>query len=228
MKKISLFTLFVVISPLLLFSQAYLGKSTLDEFILQTNINKRTNSNDANNGILGSPYENDEFQPGYIMSKNNQKYDNIQLRFNIYNNVIDYKDENGDIYSLSFPELFDFFVIGDKKYKYYSYMPNKKIKKEYFRVITEGEKASLLLKDRVLLKEATKPGAYKDAQPASFKRMGGEFYIQLGSGNAEKVSNKKDLQTIFSDKIETYLSKNKIKVTKEDDLKKLVDYYNSL
>ncbi len=228
MKKISLFSFLLVISPLFLFSQTYLGNSTLDEFILQTNVNKLTNTNDANNGILGSPYENDEFQPGYILSKNNEKYDNVQLRFNIYNNVIDYKNENGDIYSLSFPELFEFFVIGDKKYKYYTYIPNKKIKKAYFQVITEGEKASLLLKDKVTLKKATKPGAYKEAQPASFMRMGGEYYIKVGEQEAKHVGNKKDLISILSTDIEKYIKSNKLKIGKEEDLKQIVDYYNSL
>lgn len=227
MKKLILTTLLLIAAPIFIFSQIYNKNSNMSDFINQRNFGKFTGYDDKNSPIVGSPYDNDEFQLGYIISKTNQKYNDIKLRFNIYNNSIEYKNEEGEIYSLSIPELFDFFTIGEKKYKYYPYSVNKKVDKGYFSVISEG-KATLLLKERVIFKEATEPAAYKEAEPAKFNRVIGEYYIQIGEHEARRIGGKKDLIEILSADVEGFIKKNKINQNKKEDLTKLIEYYNSL
>ncbi len=225
MSKFLFTILFLITSPLLLFSQYY-QNATIQEFMTRKNIEKIGNWNKQND-IVGSPYASDDFEKGYFVTKTKYKISDVFLRFNIYNNNIEYKDENGDVYALEIPELFDFVVIGEIKYQYFPYSVNKKVHKGFFAVLEEGN-TLLLRKDRVMYKKATEPGAYKDAEPAKFVRQTGEFFIKVGEREARYVGGKKDLIEILSADVEGFIKKNKIKAGKEGHLRKLVQYYNSL
>lgn len=86
-------------------------------------------------------------------------------------------------------------------------------------------------KPAVAFQNATEPAAYKDAEPAKFVKKSDEYYIRIGSEQAVIISSKKDLIAAFPDnldKIESFISKNKIKTNKADGLKEVVKYYNSL
>jgi len=89
----------------------------------------------------------------------------------------------------------------------------------------------LYAKPAVAFQNATEPAAYKDAEPARFVKKADEYYIRIGSEQAVIISSKKDLIAAFPDnrdKIESFISKNKIKTNKSEGLKEVVRYYNSL
>ncbi len=175
--------------------------------------------------IKGSPYENEEFTSGFLVTINNTKYENIPLRLNIYNNDIEYQAKNGEILALYNREIINHLMIGSSKYKYLPYPKGNRTYKTFFKVIEEG-KASLLVRQRVIFREARPAADYKKPAPPTFKRQPDEYYIQLEDGLAQKVSGKKDLETILSPSVKAFIKKNKIKATRLDDLQKLVHYYN--
>ncbi len=226
MKNLMLFLILFTLSPLSLLSQVYYENANIYNLIRQKEIEK-LNLNDRYSSIVGTPYDCDEFQEGYFITRSNRKYSDIKLRFNIYNSIIEVKNDSG-IYALTIPELFNFFVIGDKKYKYSPYTVNKKVHKGYFYVIAEGDKAQLFHKERVIYKKPTQPGAYKVAEPAKFKRTKGEYYIKVGTREAQIVGGKKDLVAILSRDVEDFIKKNKIKAWKKSDLIELIEHYNSM
>lgn len=177
--------------------------------------------------IEGSPYENKEFVNGFLVTIDNKKYDNIPLRLNIYNDDIEYKTKKGEIFALSNREIMKFVTIGDSKYKYIPYPDGKRTYKSYFKVIEEGE-ASLLVKQRILFKEAQPAAAYKDPVPPTFNKKLDVYYIKLGDGLAQRVDKKKDLILILSPELETFIKKNKIKANRLEDLQKVVRHYNMM
>jgi hypothetical protein len=180
--------------------------------------------------IEGSPHENSDFVLGVVVTKSDQKYENIPLRYNIYNDEMEFKSDEGTILSLSPPEFIDSIIIGKEKYIYIPYAIGNKLLRGYFKVIAEG-KASLLVKQNVNLKEAELPQAYKDAQPARFIRTPDDFYIRMEQLEAYPVSNKKELYGILEDKakeMDDFLKKNKTRFNRLEDMQKLVNYYNSL
>ena len=180
--------------------------------------------------VEGSPHENSDFVLGVVVTKTDLKYENIPLRFNIYNNEMEFKSDEGTILSLTPPEFIDFIIIGEEKYIYAPYTIGNKLLRGYFKVIAEG-KASLLVKQNVNLKEAELPQAYKDAQPARFVRMTDDFYIRMDQPEAFPASNKKDLSGLLKDKaieIDDFLKKNKTRFNRLEDMQKLVNYYNTL
>lgn len=176
----------------------------------------------------GSPYENDTFIKGSLYTSTKQLYTDVPLRFNIYNDNIEFKSEDKTL-ALENPNLFEFITIGQSKYVYLPYSVSKITKKGFFKVVEEGN-ATLLVKPKVVLYEAIRPGPYQDAVPATFSRTGDEIYIQIGIHEPQLVANKKSLEEIFSDKkdrIAGFLKGNKIKVSSVDSVLKVVKFYNS-
>jgi hypothetical protein len=180
--------------------------------------------------IEGSPYLNKEFENGTVYTVQRQQYNDIPLRYNIYNDNLEFKTPDNEIMALSAPEIVEKAVVGNNILTYSAYLMANKTKKGFFLILEEG-KASLYAKPAVAFQVATEPAAYKDAEPAKFVKKSDEYYIRIGAGQAVIVSSKKDLIAAFPDnrdKIESFISKNKIKTNKPEGLKEVVKFYNSL
>lgn len=180
--------------------------------------------------IKGSPYAIDEFVVGTIYTIQKLQYVDIPMRYNIYNDQLEFKNPEGEVMAVAAPEVIETVELGNIKMVYQPYSVSKKIRKGYFSVIDKG-KASLYLRQEIVFKEATEPGAYKEAEPAKFEKRPDEYFIQVGTSEAKLVDNKKDLLEAFPDKqgeLEGFIKKNKIKPNSREDLIELVHFYNSL
>jgi hypothetical protein len=185
---------------------------------------------DEKSDIQGSPYESNEFVPGDIITISKLRYTDIPLRFNIYNNQVEFKNPDGNILSIGFPEKIDSVLIGKELYIYYPIKTLPKMQYSYLKVLTHNS-PNLLQKLNVTLKEAEPAGAYKEAVPAKFERRPDDFYLVTFPGEAKKISNKKELLENLSGKsseIEEFIKKNKTKLNKAEDLVQLMEYYYSL
>lgn len=180
--------------------------------------------------IQGSPYLNDEFINGSIYTTQKQVFVDVPVRYNIFNDQLEFKTGTGEIQALAAPEIVERVEFGDYKMEYLPYTYSQKIRKGFFIVLAEG-KASLYAKKDVVFKEAEPPGAYKEPVPPRFVKGSDKYFIRVGGVEAKIVGNKKDLQEVFPDhikEVETFIKKNKIKAGNPESLKKLVEYYNSL
>ncbi len=214
------------------------GQVTLSYELRETIDFYRTNkfiTESGNNQLLmkkvkGSPYLNEEFVNGSIYTVQRLQYPDIPLRYNIYNDELEFKTPANEIQALATPEIVDKAIFGETHLVYSAYTNSNKIKKGYFVVLEEG-KAMLYAKPGVAFKEATEPAAYKEAEPPTFNKKADDYYIRFGTAPAQIVGNKKELIAVFpdnQDKIESYIDKNKVKTNKSESLKELVKYYNSI
>ena len=179
---------------------------------------------------VGSPYLMNVFVNGIIYTVQKFQYEEVPLRYNIFNDELEFKTPTNEILALASPDIVERAVIGDTVLVYLSYLQANKTKKGFFVVLEEG-KASLYAKPGVMFKNATLPGAYKDPEPAKYLKKSDDYYISVGSKSAILINNKKSLIAAFpdnQDKIEKYISKNKIKTNDPESLRELVGYYNSL
>lgn len=180
--------------------------------------------------IEGSPYLDREFVSGTIYTTQRQQFNEIPLRYNIYNDNLEFKTPENEIMALSAPEIVEKAVIGNAILTYSPFLLANKTKKGFFVILEDG-KASLYSKPLVSFKEASAPAAYKDAEPAKFVKKADEYYIRIGSETAVLINTKKDLIAAFpdnTDKIESFIAKNKIKINKAEGLKEVVRFYNSI
>ena len=226
---ISLIIFFTVTNSL--FSQdIYQIREAMDFFRTNQLNNGDWKNTLTQNDIMGSPYLNDEFINGTIFTTSKFQYDDVPLRYNIYNDQIEFKTPQDEIQALAMPEIVESIEYGEYKMVYIPYSNSKKIRNGFFKVEIEGN-ASLYLKSEIAFKKAEEAGAYKEAESAKFVNKPNSFYIQVGHKQAIKVGNKKELVKIFPDhqnEITTFIKKNKIKTSKSEGLKILVEYYNSL
>ena len=180
--------------------------------------------------ISGSAYLNKEFINGTIYTVQKEKFANVPLRYNVYSDEMEFKNQNEEILAIAVPEIIKKIDIGDITFRYIPYLAGQNVKNGYFELITDG-KASLYIRHEIIFKDAEKAGAYKDPSPPSFIKNPNEYYIQVGENAATLVKNKKSLPEIFpdnQDKIETFIKKNKTKTNELESIAELVNYYNSL
>ncbi len=205
-------------------------KQTMDLYNLNKLHEKGINSTLSAEDIEGSPYLNDEFISGTVYMIQNQKYERIDLRYNIFNDQVEFNLPGEEVQILAAPEMLEKVEIGPTEMVYLPYSIGKKIKKGFLIVLLEG-KASLYAKPEIFFKKAIEPAAYKDAQPPAFERRADQYFIRVGNSEAKLTGNKKELLDAFPDhenEIENFIKKNKTKTNDSLSLKQLVEFYNSL
>ena len=179
--------------------------------------------------IEGSPYLNDEFMEGVVFTTSKTQYMGMPLRYNIFNDQVEFKAQE-QVQAIAAPETIEKIEMGDIKLVYAPYSLSKKIRRGYFIVEEEGV-ASLYRKPEIMFEEAKEPGAYKEAEPAQFKRKSDSYFIRIGKSPAQLVASKKDLEEAFPNhqkEIKQYIKDEKVKPRKEETLPGLIQFYNSL
>lgn len=228
-KKITFSLLFLFLGSVL-FAQNYTLQSAFDFYRLHKQTEMAANPVLSESDIEGSPYENKDFREGYLVTTSSQQFMGLQLRYNIYNDQIEYKDESGQSMAFAHSEVINHVMIGDAKYIFSPYAVLKKIEKSFFLVSEEG-KASLYIRKKIFFQEAQPAAAYKDPEPPKFLNKPDEYYIRVEPAEAKKVGARKELASLFPDKqseLEEFIKKNKTRTNDLQDLTDLVKFYNSL
>lgn len=150
------------------------------------------------------------------------------LRYNMYNDQMEFV-KNDQIYYMKKEKGRKVrFTTLNTMYKVYELYGDL----EFFLVKEEGKKGSLLVKQSArFIKPKKATSQYTKAKEADFKRRKDEFYLAVGENVVKIPAKKKLLAGIFGDKskeINDYIKKEKIKLSRVDDLKKLVAFYNTL
>lgn len=185
----------------------------------------------SENNIQGSPYLNSEFVDGTIYTSAKSQYRNVPLRYNIYNDELEFKTEEDKIQAVATPGIIEKVEFGNCKLVYMDYSSLDNRDKGFLRLLVEGQEASLFVKSEVLFREPTMEAAFKQPEPAKFVSKPDAYYIQIGNEIPQKVKSKKEIIELFEgheDEIMHFMKKNKIKPRKTESLIALVDYYNSL
>ncbi len=203
---------------------------SLDDFYREFKKHQYDDNVGVTGTVNGSPYDREEFIPGEIVTTSRQRYTGIPLRLNIYSNEVEFRNEEGKNFNIGVPELIDYVMIGDEKYIYAPYSVANRIQKGYFMVLTEGN-AILLQKKNVILKPAEPAGAYKDPVPARFSKTEDDFYLRVLPAEAKRIKNRKDVAEILGDstpEMEQFIKENKTRFNKAEDLRKLMEFYQTL
>jgi len=176
----------------------------------------------------GSPYLSDEFIPGEIYLRNGKVYHNIPLRYNIYNDLIEFEAEEK---SFTINEKADYtkIIIGNNVFVMISYTYGGGVKKGNLEVITDGN-YRLLKKHGVDLEPPELPGAYKDAKLANFRELKPEYFLSVSGGGGQFFNNANSFEKICgcdTEELNSFIKKNKIKFNKEASLIELIEYLNN-
>lgn len=183
----------------------------------------------TDNNIQGSPYLNNDFINGTIYTSSNEKYANVPLRYNIFNDELEFRTSENKIQAVATPGIIEKVEFGNCKLVYTDYADINNKDKGYLQQIVDGD-ASLFVKSEVLFREPKEAAAFKEPEPAKFLNKANTYYIQVGDQIPKKVRGKKEIIELFSgheNEIAQFIKKNKIKPRKSESLVELVNYYNS-
>lgn len=173
--------------------------------------------------ISGSPYQDKNFREAKI----SENYQNAQVRYNSYKDEIEFKS-NEEIMVLPKDSKFERVeIISPKQVIVY-----RNIEGEpggyYYELV--GGKNTLYKKVRTRffdMQPASTP--YGSDKPAYFNTVSPVYYIIANGESIKKPKNQKQIIDLLPDKKEvlnSFFKENKIKLDKEEDLKKLVTFLN--
>jgi hypothetical protein len=232
MKNLSAYRFLFVITFSFLFVCTNAQQTTshfgIERFLLYERVNKdvkKRNQNPYENNI-GNPYLFRDFANGEIVTKDNFRYKG-KMRYNIYDDEIEYLVHD-DKFWVSNPWVLDFITIDSMTFIYYSADNQNKNDGSYYILLVRGD-CKLLMKKGVILNDPVVAKPYVDAKPAEFVDRKNFYYILMGDQEPVKITSKQKLLELFPGKtkeMKNYLKK--ISLNKEEDLIKLVEYYNGI
>lgn len=178
--------------------------------------------------VEGSAYMDEQFINGVVTLNTGAKYSSIPLRYNVFNDLIEFRNNSGKVFNINNPEAISELTIGDSKFIYTNCKLHKINEKLFVEVISEGN-ISLLKRHRMKLQPAKQAETHRPAQPLKLVKMPSEYLIKKGSGEAQIFKNKKELLMLLSDKkeeISELINQQKLSLNDEKDLATIVGYYN--
>ncbi|MCF6295215.1 MAG: hypothetical protein L3J25_05950 [Flavobacteriaceae bacterium] len=241
MKK-TLFTLIILISCLnISHSQGQLNNQNrfstdlngvqnfVESGVLSTTIGKE------NPNIKGSPYITTNFIPANISVSTNQIF---SVKYNAFLDEFEVLGKDDVIYAINKNESKDVTIImlnTKKKYQVFNYFNSENdLDLGYFiHLNNPNSEIKLLKKEKIIfISEKLSSTGYDKAQPAEYKRSKDKFYLKIRDLEVILLpKNKKKLTKLFlgSEKeILNFIKTEKIKLNKETDLVKLINYLNQI
>jgi len=179
--------------------------------------------------VEGSPYLSNEFKNGTVYTTTKQKFVNIPLRFNIYNDNFEFKTSDDQIMEMATPETVEKVEYNNCYMVYIAYKGEKE-GNGFFKILEEGN-ATLYAHHEIAFKDSPRQEAFTLPEPPKFINKQNSHYIRFGTEKAIKIGKKNELIQLFPDhqsQVSAFIKKNKIKTNKPEQLKKLVQFYNSL
>jgi hypothetical protein len=226
--KLKLLAAVLLISSNALAQGSYSIKNTVD-FLDYLGWRESVDDNNRAN-YIGSPYLNESFTDGDLYYNREYLFRKIPLRYNIYNDVLEFLNKNkGVAYDINPTIKIDTAIIGGDIFVVDSLQLGKKVKSGYFELLNPG-KVTLLLKMKVTLIPAQPAKLYNEATPPKFARNVDTYYARIGKSLPRRVKNINGLVSLINDKkkaLSDYAKKEKLS-NKPEDLVKLAEYYESL
>ena len=191
-------------------------------------------SDDEFNNIEGSPYANEEFLLGTIYQDSKPVYNNILLRYNIFSDEIEIKKSDADkedSYGALIKDPATFVKIFNDIYVFVPFEGNNE-EGNYFTVLAEESVFDLYKKTDVSYTAPFKARtSYERDRPAAFEKKSTYYLVSKAGVFYELPSSKSKIIKAMSKKgkeIKAFIKRNKTDIKSENDIIKLVKYYNSL
>ena len=202
----------------------------IDNFIFTQESEGLLDENNNNidiSSVKGSPYDNYDFKSGTIYKGNSLKEPKL-LRYNIFSDEIEMKDNNILKSLLKSPDLY--CKIGRKEYHFFENFGKNGDQKGYLQLLEKGKTSLYLRKDCKYLPERPGFSILQGDEPAEFKTTT-SYYI-LKNGKLTLVPQRKKLfLALFSDHasaVKKFISSKKLRIKKPKDLMQIIAYYNTL
>lgn len=205
---------------MILTSRDFADGSTFSGLISSKNSGRSLNYDE----IIGSPYANVNFS----LAKIAENYEKIPVRYNSYADQIEFQ-KDGAVMVLPKESTFGRIEIISPKQSLVL-LDTKDELDGYFYEIIKGNNASLYKKVQTkFIDTIPASNTYSSDKPATFKTQDPVYYIKTENGFIKRPKNVKELIEQYPNKkdaLSSFLKEKKLKLQKEEDLKKIVSFLN--
>ena len=181
--------------------------------------------------IEGDPFVDKEFQKGILQFKNSVVVSDIPIRLNHYTDQIEFK-ENNKILGLANPEDIIQAQFGTHTFIYSEFKVGNKNKDGYFEVLANGKVKLLCRRESIVKREQIPASDYSGGNFRDYFRTTKEYYLKKGDEPAHKIMKSQKSVFKFLPEKETelkiYIKSQHLRINKDKDLIKLINYYNSI
>lgn len=177
----------------------------------------------------GSPYMNEEFSEATVVSSDNQVFEKVPLRYNVYSDLFEVEMEDG-VYNLRRGGIVSRVKMDGRDFIYTTYDYQSTEGEGYLEEISRGI-YSLFKQHQIIFREAEPAKPYQEAEPARFEEKNPLLYISRGDNRPVFVRNKRGLLELAGEKekeLNGYIKDNKLKMRDEADMIKAVEFLNSV
>ena len=170
--------------------------------------------------IKGIPY----YYPQFLKAKVGETSTTALIRYNSFLDTVELVDKV-NVYQLPKDESSPNFTFEGTKEKLI-FVKTEDLYSGYFFEISDGKYRILKKVVTIYIKEVPAPNSMIAATPAVFRPQKPMYFIKT-ENKFFKITNSKDLAKYFAEKeVEKFISKNKIKLNREEDLIKLGTFLN--
>lgn len=171
----------------------------------------------------------DTWEMGQLVLKDKTIIKDRLYRYNMCTQQMEFINE-GDTLAIAIPEEIESLSFADHTFVFEEYEKNGQVKKAYFELLVDG-KCKLLVYRWITYKyvEDMDDCGARYASERNFLKE--EYYVSKDDHTAILIpESKRRFVEMMSDKdidMKSYMKVNKLKVCREDDLEKLISYYNA-
>ncbi|MGE5406856.1 MAG: hypothetical protein ACM3NR_04005 [Methanosarcina sp.] len=179
-------------------------------------------------GLVGSPYLSDDWSTGSITLYNGNVINNLPLKYNVYLKEFHYQADKNE-YILGSPDSVLFITMNGKRFMYLPFEEKKIKQKDYFEVLT-GDESQLLLRHTASITKSNYNIALNAGEKDNRLEQKKLYYLRKYESIVLIDKKGKNLYNLLNDKSEElkqFSLQNHLSFTNEDDLKRIIDYYNS-
>jgi hypothetical protein len=176
--------------------------------------------------IKGSPYLQPDWAAGSVKLRSGKTFDGMKLKYDQVEDELLFLSDGGK--EMTFSEPVAEFTIGDKAFRRGYPAADGAPANAFYEVITEGKMALLKRTSKKVIEEP----AYNAATSVKSIRTNENYY--LTATNLELTKIKKDKKSVLAalpDKkaeLEDYIKDQRLDLRQEQDIVKLISYYNTL
>lgn len=169
----------------------------------------------------------EEWQPGTIQLKDGSVFKDRMIRYNIYNQQMEYAT-GSDTAAIGNPEDLVNLVIGDKSFVFRKFMCNNQIREGYLELLVKGDYELLLHRGIKYEYEETAEGA---GGPVTRYYQANRYFLSCRGEVAEELPDKKHeiIDVVAKDPkmLKKYVKENKCKLKNQDELVNFFVFVNN-
>lgn len=177
----------------------------------------------------GSIYETLKYQKSSLIDENSTSYE-TRLRYDIYSDVIEFKKDD-DVFQIAQKESV-YARIGSDLYYYCEFKNRRGLPFHgYFVLVDQNDDYRVYKRYSLQIKEPEKKGiSFGELIPGNIRQIA-TYFLEHNGRLIEIPTSKKDFFDLFDDKkseLQNFITSQKLKLKKEEDLIALMSKYNEL